>query len=265
MSRFSELFKRKPRNVLSVYFPAGFPKLNSTTEILAALQENGVDIVEIGIPYSDPIADGVVIQQSSKVALENGINLDLIFEQLKNIRNTIQIPLVLMGYYNSVLQYGIENFCKKCMESGIDGVILPDLPMDEYEDLCALHFKNAGLEFIRLITPQTSEEKKKTIDTLSNSFIYAVSSSATTGTKDHFDEKHTDYFKRLSNLKLKNPVLVGFGISNHQTFNTVCQFVNGAIIGSAFIKALNQDIPLKQNIQSFIKKIKEQHDHSAIS
>jgi len=255
MSRFNDLFSKKKKNIVSIYFPAGFPERDSTKEILTALQQGGADLVEIGIPYSDPLADGLVIQQTSKIALDNGINLDLIFEQLADIRSTISIPLILMGYYNCVLQYGIERFSKKCKEIGIDGLILPDLPIDEYEKECATHFKNNNIEFIWLITPQTSEEKIRKIDQLSNSFVYAVSSSSTTGAKDTFADSHRDYFKKIQSLNLKNPVLVGFGVSNKETFSTVCQYVNGAVIGSAFIKSLNGKATLQQDISSFISKL----------
>ena len=255
MNRFSELFKQKPRNVLSVYFPAGYPHLNSTAELLKDLQASGADMVEIGIPFSDPLADGEVIQQAGKVALENGINLDIIFQQLQDARKTIHIPLVLMGYYNSVLQYGIDKFCGKCSKVGIDGVILPDLPYDEFEKECAKHFKEHSLQFISLITPQTSDEKIRMIDKRSEAFIYAVSSSSTTGAKDKFSPSHEEYFKRIQAMKLKNPVLVGFGVSNHDTFTTVCKYLNGVVIGSAFIKVLNGKDTLQNDIQKFVTTV----------
>lgn len=242
MSRIKKLFSEKPRQVLNVYCTAGYPELESTLDVLHALQKHGADMVEVGMPYSDPLADGPVIQQSSSIALQNGMTIHKLFQQLKDCRNDFHLPLILMGYLNPVMQYGIEKFCKQAKEAGVDGIILPDLPIYEYENEYKKYFVENGLDFIFLITPETSEERIRKIDELGTGFIYAVSSSATTGNnKDiHQQEK---YFIRIHEMKLKNPVLVGFGISDKETFNAACKYSNGAIIGSAYIKALQNSSP----------------------
>ena len=254
MSRLQGLFKKKKNNVLNIYCTAGYPALNATVEVLKALQDNGADIIEIGMPYSDPLADGEVIQASSSVALQNGMTIAKLFEQLDDIRQTIQLPIILMGYLNPVLQFGIENFCTKAKEVGVDGVILPDLPMYEYETIYKPLFDAAGLDFIFLVTPETGEERIKKIDELGSGFIYAVSSSSTTG-KNKAIEDQEDYFKKLQSLGLRNPVLVGFGIKDKATFTAASRYTNGAIIGSAYIKALEKGSDIAQTTKEFLKKI----------
>ena len=242
------------KKLLSIYFTAGFPKLVDTVEIIQQLEKNGVDFVEIGLPFSDPLADGPTIQKSSEKALRNGMTTNLIFEQLKNIRDTVSIPLILMGYFNPVLQFGVENFCKKCAEVGIDGLIIPDLPLAEYEEHYAEIFKKYGLLNIFLITPQTSEERIRKIDNASEGFIYMVSSASVTGSSSGFGDEQTNYFKRIASLQLKNPQIVGFGINNSETFQQATKHTNGAIIGSAFIKMLSEKG--LDGISAFIKSIR---------
>lgn len=254
MSRLQQLFTVKKNNILNIYCTAGFPKLDSTLEVIKALQESGADIIEIGMPYSDPLADGEVIQASSSVALQNGMTIAKLFEQLGDLRQTIKIPVILMGYLNPVLQFGIENFCAKAKEAGVDGVILPDLPMYEYETIYKPLFEQAGLDFIFLVTPETGEERIRKIDALGSGFIYAVSSSSTTG-KNKAIEDQEAYFKKLQNLELNNPVLVGFGIKDKQTFAAASRYTNGAIIGSAYIKALEKCDDIGQTTKEFLKNI----------
>lgn len=239
--------KRQP--VLNVYCTAGYPLLDSTLEVMKALQENGADIIELGIPYSDPLADGPVIQQSSSVALRNGMTIRKLFEQLKDFRKEISIPVVLMGYMNPVLQYDFEKFCEDAASVGIDGLILPDLPEHEFENEYAAIIKKHGLDFIFLVTPETSEERVKKLDRLSSGFLYAVSSSSTTGSDKNITDVET-YLKKLQQLNLQNPVLVGFGIKDKSTFETACKAASGAIIGSAYIKALSE----KGNIADITRK-----------
>lgn len=228
------------KKLLSIYFTAGYPNLNDTVSIIQDLEKNGVDMVEIGLPFSDPLADGPTIQKSSTIALKNGMGTDLLFNQLKEIRKTVSIPLIIMGYFNPVLQYGVENFCKKCQEIGIDGLILPDLPLDVYMEEYETIFKKYNLINIFLITPQTSDARIRQIDNASEGFIYMVSSASTTGTKQGFGEEQEAYFERIARMNLKNPQIVGFGISNAKTFEQATRTAKGAIIGSAFIKTLSQ-------------------------
>lgn len=256
-NRIEKLFEEKKERILSVYFSAGFPKLNDTSEIMQCLQDSGADIIEVGIPYSDPVADGPTIQESNKVALDNGISLKLIFEQLKNIRKSVDIPIILMGYINPVLQYGVEDFCKKCTEVGVDGLILPDLPMQEYLDEYQEVFKAHGLLNIFLITPQTSDERIREIDQNSMGFIYMVSSSSTTGAKSGISTDQVSYFNRVKSMNLSNPVLIGFGISDKETFDQASEYAAGAIIGSAFINVLKKAVNLKTEIKTFIQSIKD--------
>ncbi len=237
MNRIDELFRRKSKRVLNVYCTAGYPEVSSTPEVLKALQESGADMIEIGMPYSDPLADGPVIQGSSSKAIANGMTLQKLFSDLKGFRNQINLPVILMGYMNPVLQYGFEKFCADCAEVGVDGLIIPDLPMYEFETEYGPLIREHGLRFVFLVTPESSDDRVKKLDDLSSGFLYAVSSSSTTGNEKNID-KQLNYFQRLQNMKLKNPVLIGFGIKNRETFDTACAYANGAIIGTAYIKAL---------------------------
>jgi tryptophan synthase alpha chain len=252
MSQLKELFAKKKSNVLNVYCTAGFPQLNDTIPVMKALQDNGADIIELGIPYSDPLADGPVIQLSSAQALANGMSIPVLFQQLNNFRldtpagdGGIHIPVILMGYMNPVLQYGFENFCRDAAAVGVDGLILPDLPQHEFETEYGGIIKKYGLDFIFLITPETSEERVRELDSLSSGFLYAVSSSSITGSGKDFSSIET-YLQKLQTYELKNPLLVGFGISDKQSLDTVCKYASGGIIGSAYIKALqNSNEPAK--------------------
>lgn len=239
-----------------MYFTAGFPALNDTMPILQGLQDNGVDMVELGMPFSDPLADGPVIQHSSEVALRNGMNLDLLFEQTKDMRKRITIPVVLMGYLNPLLQYGVEKFMKRAAENGFDALIIPDLPLREYEMLYKPVFEKYKLSNIFLITPQTAEARVRQIDAASNAFIYLVASASTTGAKEKIGTGQEAYFKRIASYHLANPLLTGFGISNKETFEQACCYSNGAIIGSAFIKALQAGGTLQENISAFVRSIR---------
>lgn len=232
---------QEDKKLLSIYFTAGYPNLNDTVSIIQALEKNGVDMIEIGLPFSDPLADGPTIQESSTAALRNGMHTELLFEQLKDIRKSVSIPLILMGYFNPMLQYGVEAFCKKCQEIGIDGIIMPDLPLDVYQNDYEAIYKKYGLANVFLITPQTSEARILEIDRASDSFIYMVSSASVTGAKQGFGDTQRHYFDRIAAMKLKNPQIVGFGISNQQTFEQATLTAKGAIIGSAFIKHLTQN------------------------
>ena len=240
MNRIEKLFKTKDTNILSVYFTAGYPKLDDTVIVLKELQKQGVDMVEIGIPFSDPMADGPVIQHSSTVALRNGMSLRYLFSQLQDIRNDIHIPLVLMGYLNPIMQYGFEAFCQSCRNTGIDGVIIPDLPFDDYMQSYKAVAEEYGINVIMLITPETSEERIHLIDQNTKGFIYMVSSASTTGVQQSFDDAKTEYFNRINNMKLQNPRLVGFGISNKATFDAAAKYACGGIIGSKFVDLLNK-------------------------
>jgi len=254
-NRINKLFQEKEKNILSIYFTAGYPKLNDTKIILQELVKNGVNLIEIGMPFSDPVADGPMIQNSSLVALQNGMSVSKLFEQLKDIRQSVDIPLILMGYINPVLQYGVEAFCLKCKEVGIDGVIIPDLPLSVYEEEYKAIFEANNLHNIFLITPQTSDERLRMIDEASSGFIYMVSSNSTTGAKVGVSDTQKSYFERINTFKLKNPRLIGFGISNAETFLNACHYAQGAIIGSAFVNALGADLPLNKKISQFIKSI----------
>jgi len=255
------LFQEKKERVLNVYCTAGYPELNSTVKIMKSLAESGADLIELGMPYSDPLADGPVIQASSSKALQNGMTISILFEQLKGFRDTPPlgvggIPVILMGYMNPVLQYGFENFCRDAAAVGIDGLILPDLPQYEYETEYGAIIKKYGLDFIFLITPETSEERIKKLDELSTGFLYAVSSSATTGGDTDF-EAVEKYLQRLKSYQLTNLVLVGFGIKDKQTFESACKYANGAIIGSAFIKALENTNDIELTTKEFLRSILE--------
>lgn len=240
--------------ILSLYFTAGYPELNDTISILQELEKSGVDLVEIGLPFSDPLADGPTIQESSTKAIANGMTTKLLFEQLKNVRETVKIPLIIMGYFNPMLQFGIENFCQKCAEVGIDGLIIPDLPLAIYEENYKALFEKYNLKNIFLITPQTSKERILKIDSLSDSFIYMVSSASVTGSQSGFGERERDYFEKISSLELKNPQIIGFGIKDKETFLQATEFQKGAIIGSAFVKFLGENSVEK--IGEFVKGIR---------
>lgn len=255
MNRIETVFKNKNKEIISIYCTAGFPKLNSTMDILRALQKNGADMVELGIPFSDPLADGPVIQHSSEIALRNGMNLDLLFEQTREMRREINIPVVLMGYLNPILQYGFERFLSKAKENGFDAVILPDLPLREYELFYKSLFEQYGIGNIFLVTPQTAEERIKRLDQFSDGFIYMVSSASTTGAKDTFSMEQEQYFERMASYDLKNPLIAGFGISNRKTLEQACKYARGAIIGSAFIKALGREDDVQGCVKEFMESI----------
>jgi len=245
---------QEDKKLLSIYFTAGYPSLNDTVKIIEDLEINGVDMIEIGLPFSDPLADGPTIQESSTAALKNGMTTEILFKQLKDIRKSVSIPLIIMGYFNPMLQYGVEAFCKKCQEIGIDGLILPDLPLDVYQDEYEETFKKYGLLNVFLITPQTSDERIQQIDSASNGFIYMVSSASVTGSKSGFGQEQENYFERIANMKLKNPQIVGFGIKDEETFKQATKTAQGAIIGSAFIKHLT--VNGVHSIAEFVKTIR---------
>ena len=260
MSLIKNLFANKSSNVLNVYCTAGYPHLNSTLEVMKALQNNGADIIELGMPYSDPLADGPAIQHSNGVALQNGMTIETMFNQLADFRNTadaedaIKIPVILMGYMNPILQYGFEKFCKKAAELPIDGLILPDLPEYEYQTMYGDIIKRYGLDFIFLVTPETSEERIRRLDALSTGFLYAVSSSSITGSEKDFTAVET-YLERLQKMNLKNPVLVGFGIKDKSTFQSACKYANGAIIGTAYIKGIEHSTDIEADTKQFLNGI----------
>ena len=256
MSRITDLFKKKNRRVLNVYCTAGYPDLDSTLEVMKALQDNGADMIELGMPYSDPLADGPVIQASGSKALENGMTIATLFQQLKDFRKTIRLPVLLMGYMNPVLQYGFDKFCAAAAAVGVDGLILPDLPIYEFETEYGPIIKRYGLDFVFLITPETATERIGKVDSLSSGFLYAVSSSSTTG-KDKDLDGQKAYFERLHEMQLRNPVLVGFGIRDKNTFDTTCRYTNGAIIGTAYIKALENAKDINAATAAFLKPILE--------
>jgi len=254
MSRLSELFKNQNERVLNVYCTAGFPQLNSTLLVMESLQANGANIIELGMPYSDPLADGEVIQSSGNVAIANGMTIDTLFEQLADMRKAIHIPVILMGYMNPILQFGFEAFCKKAKAVGVDGLILPDLPLYEFEHIYGKTIQENNLDFVFLVTPETPEDRLRKLDSLSTGFLYAVSSSATTG-KDKDFSKVALYLQKLQAMQLKNPVLVGFGIKDKETFNAVCAYSNGAIIGSAYISALSKETDVELTTAKFLKLV----------
>ena len=255
MNRLNQLFAAKKDNLLSIYYTAGYPALNTTVDIAEALEKAGADFLEIGFPYSDPVADGPTIQHSSEQALENGMTLNKLFEELTELRKRVTIPILLMGYVNPIVQYGVERFCKKASELGVDGIIVPDLPMYEYEALYSAHFINNNLSNIFLVTPQTSPERIRKIDELSNSFIYLLSSSSITGGSLQLTHNIEDYYKRVKAMNLNNPAIIGFGITDKATFEKACEYANGAIVGSKFVKLLGEENYMEK-IPGFIKSIK---------
>ena len=256
MNRINELFKAKNKDIFSVYFSAGYPNLNDTVEIIQQLEKNGVDLIEIGVPFSDPTADGPTIQRTSEIALKNGMSFNVLFEQLKDIRKTVKIPLVLMGYFNPVYQFGVKRFCEKCAEIGIDGIILPDLPLEEFSEEYQLLFKQNNLHNILLITPQTSEKRIRQIDEACSGFIYMVSSSSTTGANKRVEDFQLEYFERIKAMKLKNPQLIGFGISDKATFENACKYSSGAIIGSAFVNSFHVETSIEKSVAQFVRNIR---------
>jgi tryptophan synthase alpha chain len=257
MNRIVELFQKKDQDILNIYFTAGYPQLQDTTTIIRALEEAGVDLIEIGMPYSDPLADGPTIQESGTQAIKNGMTLDLLFQQIEEVRQHSEIPLVMMGYFNQVMQYGEEKFFKRVAEVGVDGLILPDLPIFEYETFYKDMLEANDLTISFLITPQTSEERIRKIDALTRGFIYMVSNSSITGAKTGISEAQLAYFNRVNDMQLKNPRLIGFGISNYETFRTACKYSNGAIIGSAFIRTLAKAKDIRQATLDFVKMVRE--------
>lgn len=254
MNSVQQIFQQKDKDLLSIFFTAGFPKLEDTTSIISELSSNGVDFIEVGLPYSDPLADGPTIQHSSSVALQNGMNLDIVFEQLISIKESNKTPLVLMGYLNQIIKYGEDAFCQKVKDCGIDTVIIPDLPMVEFENHYQQLFDRYGITNVFLITPHTSEDRVRKIDGLSKAFIYVVASASITGAKGEISQQQVDYFNRIKAMNLQSKLIVGFGISDNKTFSTACEYMNGAIIGSAFIKELDKDGV--EGIGSFVKNIK---------
>ena len=254
MNRINKLFQKKNKKILSIYFTAGYPKINDTVDIIKALDKNGVDMIEVGIPFSDPIADGPIIQNSSTIAITNGMSLSLLFDQLKNIRSTTQIPIILMGYINPIIQFGYDKFVDKLIECGIDGVILPDLPLLEYKKELKPFFDKNNISFVSLISPNTSIERVKKIDQISDGFLYVVSSSSITGKNNLFDLNQIKYFNSLNNILLKNPKIIGFGISDKKSFDMACNYSNGAIIGTKFINSLDV-LNLNKSIEKFINSI----------
>ena len=253
MNRIDKAFQGD-KKLLSIYFSAGHPNLEDTLPILKALQTAGVDMIEIGLPFSDPLADGPTIQESSTKALQNGMTTEILFQQLDGIRKQLHIPLVIMGYFNPMMQYGIERFCKRCKAIGIDGLIIPDLPVEVYHEKYQEMFQTHGLYNMFLITPQTTEARIRYIDEVSNGFIYMVSSASVTGAKNTFGDTQTAYFKRIGEMGLKTPQIVGFGISNAETYKAATTFSRGAIIGSAFIKFLEKEG--KEQIEKFVRAIR---------
>lgn len=256
MNRITHLFHTKRNGILSVYFTAGFPSLNDTGGILRALQAGGIDMAEVGIPFSDPMADGPVIQEASTRALRNGMSLRLLFNQLEGIRNEIHIPLILMGYLNPIMQFGFESFCRRCTETGIDGMIIPDLPFADYMADYKETADRYGLKMIMLITPETSVERIRLIDAQTDGFIYMVSSAATTGAQRSFDKQKQAYFRRIDEMQLRNPRLVGFGISNRATFEAATRHASGAIIGSKFIRLLAKTATAQDAVDELLQCLK---------
>ncbi len=254
MNSIQQIFNQKKNNLLSIFFTAGFPKLEDTSKIIAELSKSGVDFIEVGLPYSDPLADGPTIQHSSSIALQNGMNLDVVFQQLETIKASNTTPLVLMGYVNQIIKYGEDNFCKKVKNCGIDTIIIPDLPMVEYENHYQQLFEKYEITNVFLITPHTSDERIRKIDSLTNAFIYVVASASITGAKGEVSSAQIAYFKRIQAMNLQSKLIVGFGISDYKTFTTACEYANGAIIGSAFIKALEENGVV--GINNFVKSVK---------
>lgn len=257
MNRINQLFTSEKKDLLSIYFCAGAPTLNGTAEVIRTLEKHGVNMIEIGIPFSDPMADGIVIQNAATQALHNGMSLKLLFEQMRDIRRDVKIPLVLMGYLNPIMQFGFERFCSHCAVCGIDGVIIPDLPFRDYQERYRLIAERYDIRVIMLITPETSEERVREIDAHTGGFIYMVSSAATTGAQQDFNEQKRAYFKKIDAMNLRNPRMVGFGISNKATFEAACENSRGGIIGSKFVTLLDEEKDPKKAITRLLKILKE--------
>ena len=257
MNRINQLFDTQKSKILSIYFCAGHPTLDSTRSVIKALEKNGIDMIEIGIPFSDPMADGPVIQEAATCALRNGMSLKRLFDQLEGIRREVTIPLILMGYLNPIMQFGFENFCRRCQECGIDGVIIPDLPFKEYMNDFKATAEAYDLKMIMLITPETSEERIRLIDDHTDGFIYMVSSAAITGAQKDFNEQKLAYFRRIEAMQLHTPRMIGFGISNRQTFESACAHASGAIIGSRFVSLLDEERDPERAIQRLLAALKE--------
>ncbi len=257
MNRINKLFAGDKQDILSIYFCAGTPKLDATLEVVKTLEDNGVSMVEIGIPFSDPMADGLVIQNAATSALRNGMSLRLLFEQLRDVRASVSIPLILMGYLNPIMQYGFENFCKSCSECGIDGVIIPDLPFSDYQKDYRAVAEQYDVKVVMLITPETSQGRIEEIDRNTDGFIYMVSSAATTGAQSDFNAAKIAYFNKINAMKLRNPRMIGFGISNKATFDAACQNARGGIIGSHFVNLLNEERDAKRAIERLKKSLEE--------
>ncbi len=255
-NQIEQTFINKKADILSAYFTAGFPHIDDTTGIIKSLQEGGADLIEVGIPFSDPVADGPTIQESNKRALSNGITLKKILEQLSLIKSEIEIPVLLMGYLNPVYQYGIERFCRDAHDAGVSGLIIPDLPIREYQEHYRDIFESHGLFNIFLITPETSGDRIREIDSISHGFIYMVAASSTTGAKKGITREQTNYFKRIKSMNLKTPRLVGFGISDNESFCRVCQYAHGAIIGSAIINLLMESDNIHEDLIRFVRSVK---------
>ncbi|MCF8345814.1 MAG: tryptophan synthase subunit alpha [Bacteroidales bacterium] len=265
MNRIDQLFQQKKEGILSIYMTAGFPELDDTVEVMKAVQEGGADMIELGMPFSDPLADGEVIQQSSQTALRNGMNIRYLFEQIRGIRKHLHIPLVMMGYLNPVLQFGFERFIEKCAETGIDGLILPDLPLDVYEEEYRTIVERSGLKFIMLITPYTLGERIHQIAEASGGFMYMVADSSTTGARSGISSSQLEYFRKIDAMNLSIPRLIGFGISSHETFRKACEHASGAIIGSAFIRAIGDDnkVSVSEKAKAFVQTILNGSGNSA--
>lgn len=257
MNRINQLFSSHPKDLLSIYFCAGAPTLDGTASVIRTLERHGVSMIEIGIPFSDPMADGVVIQNAANQALHNGMSLRILFEQLRNIRRDVTIPLVLMGYLNPIMQFGFDFFCRQCQACGIDGVIIPDLPFKDYQEHYRSIANSYNVKVIMLITPETSEARIREIDAHTDGFIYLVSSASTTGAQQNFDEQKRAYFKKIEDMELKNPRMVGFGISNQATFRAACEYASGAIIGSRFVSLLDEEKDPERAITRLLEDIKQ--------